>query len=72
MVMEEKPLYRMYHHHIEELANIKKIYQWRRTLVSGRTQRQESIEPGVYYTRQDPRCNLCKDAPEIGQQQVAR
>lgn len=30
----------------------------------GRSTSTRSIEAGVYHTRQNPRCMLCKDAPE--------
>ena len=62
---------------IEEVADVGKIYQWlgkaglKDSTVALIMAAQEqalntrSIEAGVYHTKQDPRCRLSKDAPEI-------
>ena len=66
----------MHHHQIEEMADIGKTYQWREKAgvkdstealimaAQEQTLNTGSIEAGVYQTGQDPRCRLCKDAPE--------
>ena len=65
------------------MADIRKSYQWLEK--AGLTDSTEalilaaqeqalgtrSIEAGVYHTRQDPRCRLCKDASETVQHIVA-
>ena len=61
------------------LTDIKKTYQWleraglrdsaEALIIAAQEQVLDtsSIEAGVYHTRQDPRCRLCKDAPETVQ-----
>uniref|UniRef100_A0A3B3HW39 Reverse transcriptase domain-containing protein n=1 Tax=Oryzias latipes TaxID=8090 RepID=A0A3B3HW39_ORYLA len=73
---EDKPLHGMYHRTITEVADIKKSYQWlERAGLQDSTEAlilaaQEqalstrAIEAQIYHTRQDPRCRLCKEAPE--------
>ncbi|XP_051931065.1 uncharacterized protein LOC127607055 [Hippocampus zosterae] len=73
---EDKPLHGMYHRTITEVADLKKSYQWlERTGLKDSTEAlilaaQEqalstrAIEAQIYHTRQDPRCRLCKEAPE--------
>ncbi|XP_078808275.1 uncharacterized protein LOC144994388 [Oryzias latipes] len=73
---EDKPLHTMYHRTITEVADIKKSYQWlERAGLQDSTEAlilaaQEqalstrAIEAQIYHTRQDPRCRLCKEAPE--------
>ncbi len=75
----DKPLHGVYHRQIEEVADIKKSYQWlekaglkdsTEALIMAAQEQAlstRSIEAGVYHTRQDPRCRLCKDAPETVQ-----
>lgn len=66
----------MYHHQIEEVADIKKSYQWLEN--AGLTNSTEAlimaaqeqvistraIETRIYQCRSDPRCKLCKEARE--------
>ena len=73
----------MYHRQVEEVADIKKTYQWLEN--AGLTDSTEAlimaaqeqalttraIEARVYQSRSDPRCRLCKDAPETVQHIVA-
>ncbi|XP_051914448.1 uncharacterized protein LOC127596235 [Hippocampus zosterae] len=66
----------MYHRTITEVADLKKSYQWlERAGLKDSTEAlilaaQEqalstrAIEAQIYHTRQDPRCRLCKEAPE--------
>uniref|UniRef100_A0A669EZW7 Reverse transcriptase domain-containing protein n=1 Tax=Oreochromis niloticus TaxID=8128 RepID=A0A669EZW7_ORENI len=73
---KDRPLHGMYHRQIEEVADIQKSYQWldkaglkdsTEALIMAAQEQAlstRSIEAGVYHTRQDPRCRLCKDAPE--------
>ncbi|KAK7886240.1 hypothetical protein WMY93_025861 [Mugilogobius chulae] len=73
---EDKPLHGMYHRNITEVADLKKSYQWlERAGLKDSTEAlilaaQEqalstrAIEAQIYHTRQDPRCRLCKEAPE--------
>ena len=75
----DKPLYGMYHRQIEEVADIRKTYQWlekaglkhstEALIMTAEEQalNTRSIKAGVYHTSQDPRCRLCKDAPETVQ-----
>ncbi|KAI3377065.1 hypothetical protein L3Q82_000275 [Scortum barcoo] len=72
----DKPLHGMYHRQIEEVPDIRKSYQWlEKAGLKDSTEvlimvAQEPalstrvIEARVYHTRQDPRCRLCKEAPE--------
>ena len=73
----------MYHQQIDEVADIKKFYQWlekaglkdsMEALIMA-AQDQElstgSIEAGIYHIRQDPSCRLCKEAPETVQHKIA-
>ena len=83
MPLHSKALHGMYHRQIVEVADIRKSYQWLEK--AGLTDSTEalilaaqeqalgtrSIEAGVYHTRQDPRCRLCKDASETVQHIVA-
>ncbi|KAK7930437.1 hypothetical protein WMY93_006832 [Mugilogobius chulae] len=76
---EDKPLHGMYHRNITEVADLKKSYQWlERAGLKDSTEAlilaaQEqalstrAIEAQIYHTRQDPRCRLCKEAPETVQ-----
>lgn len=76
---KDKPLHGMYHRQIEEVADIEKTYQWlekaglkdstEALIMAAQEQalNTRSIEAGVYHTRQDPRCRLCKEAPETVQ-----
>ena len=78
-----KPWDGMYHRQIVEVADIRKSYQWLEK--AGLTDSTEAlilaaqeqapgtrwIEAGVYHTRQDIRCRLCKDASETVQHIVA-
>ena len=69
----------MYHQQIEDVADIEKSYQWlekadlkdsTEALIMAAQEQAlstRSIEAGFYHTRQDPRCRLCKDAPETVQ-----
>ncbi|XP_051929435.1 uncharacterized protein LOC127605701 [Hippocampus zosterae] len=73
---EDKSLHGMYHRTITEVADLKKSYQWlERAGLKDSTEAlilaaQEqalstrAIEAQIYHTRQDPRCRLCKKAPE--------
>uniref|UniRef100_A0A3B3HDB2 HAT C-terminal dimerisation domain-containing protein n=1 Tax=Oryzias latipes TaxID=8090 RepID=A0A3B3HDB2_ORYLA len=73
---EDKPLHWMSHRTITEVADINKSYQWlERAGLQDSTEAlilaaQEqalstrAIEAQIYHTRQDPRCRLCKEAPE--------
>uniref|UniRef100_A0A7N8XHF5 Reverse transcriptase domain-containing protein n=1 Tax=Mastacembelus armatus TaxID=205130 RepID=A0A7N8XHF5_9TELE len=73
---QDKPLHGMYHRQIQEVADIEKSYRWlekaglkdstEALIVAAQEQAlsTRSIEAGIYHTRQDPRCRLCKDAPE--------
>ncbi|XP_051916213.1 uncharacterized protein LOC127597287 isoform X2 [Hippocampus zosterae] len=73
---EDKGLHGMYHRTITEVADLKKSYQWlERAGLKDSTEAlilaaQEqalstrAIEAQIYHTRQDPRCRLCKEAPE--------
>ena len=66
----------MYHQQIEEVADIVKTYQWlekaalkdstEALIMAAQEQalNTRSIEARIYHSRQDPRCRLCKDAPE--------
>ena len=66
----DKPLHGMYHHQIEEVAEIRTTYQWLEKaglkastdalIMAAKKQaiNTRSIEAGVYHTRQDPRCGL--------------
>lgn len=66
----------MYHHQIEEVADLKKPYLWRekaglkdrtKALIMAAQEQALStraIEGGLYHPRRDLRCRLCKDAPE--------
>ena len=79
----DKPLHGMYHRQIEEVADIKKSYQWlekaglkdsTEALIMAAQEQAlstRSIEAGNYHTRQDSRCRLCKDAPETVQHIIA-
>ena len=81
--MEGQPPHGMYHRQIEEVADIKKSYQWlekaglkdsTEALIMAAQEQAlstRSIEVGIYHTRQDPRCRLCKDAPETVQHIIA-
>ncbi|KAK7877546.1 hypothetical protein WMY93_031734 [Mugilogobius chulae] len=76
--MEDKSLHGMYHRNTE-VADLKKSYQWlERAGLKDSTEAlilaaQEqalstrTIEAQIYHTRQDPRCRLCKEAPEMVQ-----
>ncbi|XP_055368940.1 uncharacterized protein LOC129604854 [Betta splendens] len=76
---EDKPLHGMYHRNITEVADLNKSYQWlERAGLKDSTEAlilaaQEqalstrAIEAQIYHTRQDPRCRLCKEAPETVQ-----
>lgn len=76
---QDKPLHGAYHRNITEVADIKKSYQWlERAGLKDSTEAlilaaQEqalgtrAIEAQIYHTRQDPRCRLCKEAPETVQ-----
>ena len=78
-----KVLHGMYHRQIVEVADIGKSYQWLEK--AGLTDSTDAlilaaheqalgtrwIEAGVYHTRQDPRCRLCKEASETVQHIVA-
>ena len=78
-----KALHGMYHQQIAEVADIRKSYQWlekagladstEALILAAQEQAlgTRSIEAGVYHTRQDPRCRLCKDASETVQHIVA-
>ncbi|CAL9694852.1 unnamed protein product [Knipowitschia caucasica] len=73
---ENKPLHGMYHRSITEVADLKKSYQWlekaglqdsTEALIMAAQEQALStraIEAQIYHTRQDPRCRLCKEAPE--------
>ena len=64
----DKPLHGMYHLQTEEMADIRKTYQWlekdglkdsTETLIMAAEEQAlntRSMEAGVYHTRQDPRC----------------
>ncbi|XP_068176488.1 uncharacterized protein [Antennarius striatus] len=79
----DKPLHGMYYRQIEEVAGIKKTYQWLNK--AGLTDSTEAlimaaqeqalstraIEANIYHSRSDPRCRLCKEAPESVQHVVA-
>lgn len=64
-----KPLYGMYHQQIEVMADIRKSYQWldkadQHLIMAAPEQAlRRSIEAGIYHSRGDPRCRLCKDDP---------
>ncbi|KAF7649568.1 hypothetical protein LDENG_00139440 [Lucifuga dentata] len=78
-----KPLHGMYHQQIEGVADITKSYQWlektglkdnTETLIMAAQEQALStrfIEAGVYHSRQNPWCRLCKDAPETVQHSLA-
>ncbi|CAK6977960.1 zinc-binding domain-containing protein%2C partial [Scomber scombrus] len=80
---EDEPLNSMNHRQIEEVADINKSSQWlekaglrdsTEALIMAAQEQAlstRSIEAGVYHSRQDPRCRLCKDAPETVQHIVA-
>ena len=67
----------MYHQQTEEVADITKSYQWlekaglkdstEELIMAAQEQAlsKRSIRAGVYNTRQDPRCWLCKDAETV-------
>ncbi|XP_076610522.1 uncharacterized protein LOC143335176 [Chaetodon auriga] len=64
------------HRQLEEVADITKTYQWlekaglndstEALIIAAQEQalNTRSIEAGIYHSRQNPRCRLCKDAPE--------
>ncbi|KAM9816571.1 carbohydrate sulfotransferase 6 isoform X4 [Syngnathus typhle] len=76
---EDKPLHGMYHRQISEVAYVKKSYQWlekarlkdstEALIMAAQEQalNTRAIEAKIYHTRQDPRCRLCKEAPETVQ-----
>lgn len=80
-VMEDRLLPGIYHRQIEEVADIKKSYQWldkagakdsTKALIL--TEQELFLSTGlvealVYYTRRDPICRLCRNAPETIQNQ---
>ena len=73
---KDRPLHGMYHRQIEGVADIEKSYQWldkagltdsTEALIMAAQEQAvstRSIEAGVYHTRQDSRCKLCRDALE--------
>ena len=73
---QDKPLHGMYHRNITEVADLKKSYQWleraglkdstEALIMAAQEQalNTRAIEAQIYHTRQDPRCRLCKEAPE--------
>ena len=73
----------MNHRQIVEMADIRKSYQWlekagladstEALILAAQEQAlgTRSIEAGVYHTRQDPRCRLCKEASETVQHILA-
>lgn len=74
----------MYHQQVQKLAYIKKSYQWpEKAGLKDTTEAQmmaaqeqalstKSTETRIYHSRQDPRCRLYKDAPEIVQHTIAK
>ncbi|TKS64906.1 N-lysine methyltransferase KMT5A [Collichthys lucidus] len=79
----DKPLHGMYHRQIEEVADIKKSYQWldnagltdsTEALIMAAQEQARStraIEARIYQSRPDPGCRLCKEALETVQHIVA-
>ena len=69
----------MYHRQISEVADLGKSYQWlekaglkdsTEALIMAAQEQAlstRSVEAGIYKTRQDPRCRLCKEHPETVQ-----
>ena len=71
---KDKPLHGIHHCQVEEVADIKKTYQW--LVNAGLTDSTEAlimatqeqtlstraIEARIYQNRSDPRCRLCKGA----------
>ncbi|XP_054913489.1 uncharacterized protein LOC129377515 [Poeciliopsis prolifica] len=69
----------MYHQQITQVADISKSYQWlekaglkdstEALILAAQEQalNTRAIEAQIYHTRQDPRCRLCKEAPETVQ-----
>uniref|UniRef100_A0A3B5PPD0 Reverse transcriptase domain-containing protein n=1 Tax=Xiphophorus maculatus TaxID=8083 RepID=A0A3B5PPD0_XIPMA len=76
---QDKPLHGMYHQQITQVADISKSYQWlekaglkdstEALILAAQEQalNTRAIEAQIYHTRQDPRCRLCKEAPETVQ-----
>ena len=74
-----KALHGMYHRQISEVADLGKSYQWlekaglkdsTEALIMAAQEQAlstRSVEAGIYKTRQDPRCRLCKEHPETVQ-----
>ena len=75
----DKPLHGMYYHQTEEVADIRKTYQWLEKaglkdstdalIIAAQEQalNTRSMEAGVYHARLDPRCRLSKYALETVQ-----
>ena len=69
----------MYHRQISAVADLGKSYQWldkaglkdstEALIVAAQEQAlsTRSVEAGIYKTRKDPRCRLCKEHPETVQ-----
>lgn len=75
------PLHGKYKHQNEEEVDIRKSYKWlekaelkeHRGSDHGSTRTglsTRAIEAGIYQTRQDPRCRMCKEVYMVHQKQV--